>query len=236
MEILYRDDWITLINKPSGLIVHRSPLSSDDDSLVDRLRGQFSDPPHPVHRLDRPASGVILCAQDSGTARILSEAFTVGKVHKFYHAIVRGWPEESGVIDIPLQKYKQGKVPGKDKEFQEALTRYTLLSKGEIPVPNNRFPSSRYALVEAEPVTGRYHQLRRHLARKGHPIGGDTAHGDLRHNAILREYGDNERLLLHARRIVFAHPRTGRAMEVEAPWPEDFSRMIEILRLKQPIP
>ena len=232
MEILYRDQWITLINKPSGLIVHRSPLSSDTDSLVDRLRDQFESPPSPVHRLDRPASGVILCANDGETARILSDYFLEGKIHKRYHAIVRGWPGEAGEIDLPLQKYKQGKVSRSNREKQEALTRYVLLSKGEIPVANNRFPTSRYALVEAEPVTGRYHQLRRHLARIGHPIIGDTAHGDLRHNAILREFAGNERLLLHGRKIEFPHPWTNKTVLVEAPWPEDFSSVAALLHLK----
>jgi tRNA pseudouridine65 synthase len=229
MEILFRDDYITLINKPSGLIVHRSALSSDEDSVVDRLRENFllrgELPPSPVHRLDRPASGILLCANDSDTARILCDSFIKGEVHKSYHAIVRGWINEAGEIDIPLQKYKQGKVVKENKEEQEALTRYTPLLKGEIPVGNNRFPTSRYSLIEAEPVTGRYHQLRRHLARIGHPIGGDTAHGDLRHNTILRKYCENERLLLHARRISFPHPIKGTTITVESPYPEDFQKI-----------
>ncbi|MDC7223620.1 MAG: pseudouridine synthase [Spirochaetales bacterium] len=228
MEILFRDDFITLLNKPSGLMVHRSDLSSDRDSVVDRLREIYETPPSPVHRLDRPASGVLLCANDSETARILCDSFIKGQMHKAYHAVVRGWVREAGEIDIPLQRYKQGKVSkGPDKEFREALSLYKPLYTGEIPVPNNRFPSSRYSLIEAEPVTGRYHQLRRHLARIGHPIVGDTAHGDLRHNAILRQYCRNERLLLHARRLSFPHPFHDKTITVEAPYSPEFSETAE---------
>ncbi|MDC7220480.1 MAG: pseudouridine synthase [Spirochaetales bacterium] len=230
MNILYRDDHITVVDKPSGLLVHRSALSSDEDSLVDRLREHFAalgeDAPSPVHRLDRPASGIVLCANDSETARLLCDSFIKGEVHKYYHAIVRGWVIEAGEIDIPLQKYKQGKVVKENKEEQEAFTRYTPLLTGEIPVGNNRFPTSRYSLIQAEPVTGRYHQLRRHLARIGHPIVGDTAHGDLRHNKILRDYCGNERLLLHARQIRFPHPVEDKIIEIEAPYPPEFDKIL----------
>ena len=229
MDILFRDQWITVLNKPSGLIIHKSALSSDEDSVVDRLREMYEDPPSPVHRLDRPASGLLICANDKETAQKLCENFIQGEVHKYYHAVVRGWIEEPGEIAFPLQKYIHGKVSKLDKEEQEALSRYIPLEKGEIPVANNRFPTSRYSLIEAEPVTGRYHQLRRHLARTGHPIVGDTAHGDLRHNAILSEYCGNRRLLLHSRRISFPHPASGERMTLKAPWPEDFSKVASLL-------
>ena len=231
MEIIFRDQWITIINKPSGLILHRTALSADKDSVIERLRGMFDDPPSPVHRLDRPASGILICANDKDTARILCDSFITGEIHKYYHTVVRGWITEPGEIDIPLQKYILGKAPKENKEQQEALTRYVPLKKGEIPVANNRFPTSRYSLVEAEPVTGRYHQLRRHLARIGHPIGGDTAHGDLRHNGILRSYSGNERLLLHARRVSVPHPVSGEPITIEAPYPEEFRRILACLSL-----
>ncbi len=229
MDILFRDRWITVINKPSGLIIHKTVLSSDEDSVVDRLREMYEDPPSPVHRLDRPASGALICANDSETARKLCESFQQGEIHKYYQAVVRGWISEPGEIAVPLQKYYQGKVSKVNKEEQEALSRYVPLKQGEIPVGNNRFPTSRYSLVEAEPVTGRYHQLRRHLARIGHPIGGDTAHGDLRHNTILADYCGNRRLLLHAGRISFPHPETGGEITVEAPCPEEFQQVVSLL-------
>lgn len=225
MEILYRDQYITVINKPSGLLIHRSPLSDDTDTVVDRLRELYETHPSPVHRLDRPASGILVAANDHETAKILCESFLYGEVHKIYHAIVRGWISEPGEISIPLKKYKEGKTVKGEGEEQEALTRYTPLIKTEIPVSNDRFPNSRYTLVEAEPVTGRYHQLRRHLARIAHPIGGDTAHGDLRHNKILNDYTGNIRLLLHSRKISFPHPQTGELISVEAPYPQDFEKV-----------
>ncbi len=227
MEILYRDEWITLINKPSGLLVHRGEISPDRDSLVDRLAILFPAPPSPVHRLDRPASGVLICANDGETARKLGESFRGGDIHKTYHALVRGWVIESGEIGIPLQRYVRGKVPrGEERGEQEALTRYRPLERGEIPVGNNRYPTSRYTLIEAEPVTGRYHQLRRHLARIGHPILGDTAHGDLRHNGILRDFCGCERLMLHSRQIRFPHPAGGEEILVTAPYPPEFAAVL----------
>lgn len=225
MEILYRDRDITILSKPSGLLVHRTPLSAEEDSVVDRLRDKFGeDAPSPVHRLDRPASGLLVCANSSEAARLLCDAFQSGLVHKAYLAVVRGWIEEPGEIDIPLQRYRQGKVPRGDKEEREALTRYSPREKAEIAVGNNRFPTSRYSLIEAEPVTGRYHQLRRHLARIDHPIMGDTAHGDLRHNRLLAQYAGNRRLLLHAHRISLPHPGTGKRICFHASWPVNFSR------------
>ncbi len=231
MEILFRDQWITLLNKPSGLIIHRTALSSDSDSVVENLREMYEAPPSPVHRLDRPASGILICANDKETARRLCESFLDGRVHKRYHAVVRGWITTPGDIEIPLQRYVQGKALKDSKEMQEALTHYVPLKTGEIPVANNRFPSSRYSLIEAEPVTGRYHQLRRHLARIGHPIGGDTSHGDLRHNTILHNYCGNQRLLLHAHSISFPHPASGKIVSFRAPYPQEFERVIVSLGL-----
>jgi tRNA pseudouridine65 synthase len=229
MEILYHDESITILNKPSGLITHRGALSDDKDSVVDRLRQIYAAAPAPVHRLDRPASGVLIAANDADAARILCEAFQSGQVHKTYHAVVRGWVTEPGEINIPLKKYKEGKAVKGEGEEQEALSRYAPLKRAEIPLENNRFPTSRYSLIEAEPVTGRFHQLRRHLARTGHPIVGDTAHGDLRHNAIMTRYLGNDRLLLHARRICFPHPLSGEIMTIDAPYPQDFERICSIL-------
>jgi tRNA pseudouridine65 synthase len=210
MDILFDDSAIMIVNKPAGLLTHQTKISSDRDSLVDRLREQFSNPPSPVHRLDRPTSGIILCAYPGDTARILGDFFVNGKVRKRYVAIVRGFTEQEGKIDVPLSKDGTG-------ELQRAVTTYKTLKTLEIEVSNNKYGTSRYSLIQAYPETGRFHQIRRHLAGIGHPVLGDTSHGDLRHNRIFSNYFSNNRLLLHSDSLNLPHPVTGIPISISAP-------------------
>ena len=209
LEIIYDDQIILIVNKPSGLLTHQSKMSSDRDSLVDRLRFLYINPPSPVHRLDRPTSGIILCSYSKEASRTMGEFFQEGKVQKQYLAVVRGYTKESGQIDIPLKKDGEG-------DFQHAETRYKTLKNIEIDVPNNQHATSRYSLVRLYPETGRFHQLRRHMAAIGHPILGDTSHGDLRHNRIFEKYFSNTRLLLHSDKLTFPHPVSGNVLSIEA--------------------
>ncbi len=209
------------LDKPAGLLIHRSPLSTEKDTVVDRLKSLYENPPAPVHRLDRPTSGVLITAYNGETARLIGESFVNGEVKKVYIAIVRGFIDEEGIVDIALKKDGEG-------DLQEAQTFYRSLKRLEIPVANNKYESSRYSLVEVEPQTGRFHQIRRHLARIGHPIIGDTSHGDLRHNRLFGEYFDSSRLLLHAKSITFPHPHSRKIITVEAPIPEGMGRIVEL--------
>lgn len=219
MNILFNDGLVLVLNKPAGLLTHRSPISPDKDSVVDRLKLMFENYPSPVHRLDRPTSGVIISAFTKEAARTIGNSFTSGMVQKSYLAIVRGHLNSSGFIEIPLKKDGEG-------ELQEARTHYISLGQIEIPVENNKYPSSRYSLVQVIPQTGRFHQIRRHMARTGHPILGDTSHGDLRHNRIFEKYFSNRRLLLHSESITFPHPESGEILKIKAPVPEEMQRII----------
>jgi len=214
LEILYQDDFLLAINKPAGLLVHPMKGMRCPDTLISRLAEQFDKPVWPVHRLDAPTSGVILCVFRQSEAQSLSEAFRLGSVSKTYYAIVRGWINE-GTIEIPLQKYHRL------GEFQEAETHYRQIKCTEIPVKNNRFPQSRYSLVEVKPATGRFHQIRRHLARIAHPVIGDTSHGDSRHNRIYSEYFGTSRLLLHSGRLQIRHPVQDQELLIQAPMPRE---------------
>jgi len=216
LPILYQDDSIAIIEKPQGLITHRTQFSSDRDSVVDRLKAQFSRPLHPVHRLDRPTSGILVCAFTPAAASALGRAFSENGVHKEYIAVVRGYTEREGLIDRPLKKDGEGIE-------QEAHSAYCRLKILEIPVKNNRYETSRYSLVRVTPKTGRFHQIRRHLSGIGHPVIGDTSHGDLRHNKIARDYWGNERLLLHSCSIRFNHPLSGEPFVFSSPLPDDMS-------------
>ncbi len=219
MEILYNDGIILVINKPAGLLIHRSNLSSDIDTLVDRFKALYTNPPSPVHRLDRPTSGIIISAFKGKTARTLGESFIRGDVKKKYMTIVRGIPSNQGEIDIALKKDGEG-------IFQDAKTSYRLLKKVELPIENNKYKCSRYSLLEVSPETGRFHQIRRHLARIGYPILGDTSHGDLRHNRIFKDYLQSERLLLHAEEVSFPHRESNKIITIKAPLPKEMNDVI----------
>jgi len=220
LNYIYKDESILAVNKPEKLLIHYQKGFTCTDSLVDRLSLEFTHPPAPVHRLDAPTSGIVLCAFSKESASILSTAFREGRVKKTYLAIVRGWAD-SGIIELPLQKYHR------KGEFVEARTIFKELDRLEIPVANNRFPQSRYSLLEVYPQTGRFHQIRRHLARKSFPVIGDTSHGDTRHNRIFNDHFHTDRLLLHAWKIEFQHPISGEMIKLESPVPEEF-RMFKI--------
>lgn len=220
LEILYRDDYIAIVNKPAGLLTHKSKMSSDRDSVVDRLRRQFPLPPSPVHRLDRATSGILICAFNKKTAASLGEAFKNNKINKEYNAVVRGYTETGGTIDRPLSKDGEG-------ELQQALTSYQRLKTIEIPIANNKYPTSRYTFITVKPETGRFHQIRRHLAGIGHPVIGDTSHGDLRHNRIIAQYWGNKRLLLHCGFLSFNHPETEEKISFQAPVPFGMKEIID---------
>ena len=212
LEILYLDNLLALVNKPPDLLVHRSRDRRDPVTLVDLLKERFDPSPAPVHRLDRPASGILLCAFRPDTARFLGDAFTAGKVKKTYWAVVRGWPLEEGSFTSPLSRPKR--LP------QEARTDYRVLHRVELPLPNNAYPTSRYSLVEVRPLSGRYHQIRRHFAAAGYPLLGDSSHGDLRHNRMIKGFTGCGRLFLHAAGLSFPHPGTGESVSFSAPLPD----------------
>lgn len=220
MLVLYADDLLAVVSKPAGLMVHASPMArEEDDFLVDRLRRQFGREVMLVHRLDRATSGCVLVTFDRETAAALGEQFMQRQVDKRYLAVCRGWPDEQGVIDHPLDG-----GPGKPLK-KPAQTAWRRLATGELPEPSAGFPTSRYAFLECVPQTGRWRQIRRHLKHAFHHLIGDTSHGDGHHNRIFRARGV-ERMLLHAQTLAFSHPRDGRHVRVSAPVDAAFARAL----------
>ncbi|WGZ95268.1 MAG: tRNA pseudouridine(65) synthase TruC [Candidatus Thiothrix putei] len=233
LEILYRDEHLVAINKPSGLLVHRSLIDRHETRFAIQLtRDQIGQKVYPVHRLDKPTSGVLLFALDSDTARLLTEQFTAGQVQKTYLAVVRGHTAEQGVIDYPLTE-ELDKIADANadqhKPAQAAISHYCRVMTFELPYAVDRYPTSRYSLLELCPKTGRKHQLRRHLKHISHHLIGDTTHGNGKHNRFFREQWDCQRLLLHAASVVFTHPYTHEAITVNAMPPEDFSKVVRLL-------
>ena len=217
LPILYRDDVLVAVNKPSGLLVHRSPVDRHETRFaVQVLRDQLGQRVYPVHRLDKGTSGVLLFALDRATASALAAAFAGQHVAKTYLAVVRGWPPDSGLIDHPLGAVEDRLVPAAAGGPKPARTAFRTLARVELPVRVDRYPTSRYALVELEPDSGRRHQLRRHLAHVSHPIVGDSTYGKGRHNRLFAERYGVRRLLLACVRLEFEHPATGRRMDVVA--------------------
>lgn len=233
LPILFQDDHLVAINKPAGLLVHRSRVDVHaTEFAVQMLRDQIGQLVYPVHRIDRPTSGVLLFALDKDCARVLAGQFAERAVGKNYLAIVRGRTPESKCWDEALVEKHDPATDSKarkDKEAQPAVTEFNTLQSWTVPFSAGKYPQSRYSLVEARPLTGRKHQLRRHFNHMSNPIVGDTTYGDRRHNRLFRDKFEVQRLMLIAKRIQFAHPVTGEKIKLEAENGIDFEKAISML-------
>lgn len=229
LSILYRDEHLIAIDKPAGLLVHRSDIDRHETRFaVQLLRDQIGCRVQPVHRLDKGTSGVLLFAFEAGTTRRLGEQFERNEVQKTYLAVVRGWPPEAGAIDHPLARQYDdyGRVL-KETEAQPAHTDFRRLATVELPYAVDRYPTSRYALVALTPRTGRRHQLRRHMKHFAHPIIGDATHGKGRHNRFFQQQFGCGRLLLACVELRCRHPLTGEPILVRAPLGDQFADIVE---------
>ena len=215
--------------------MHKSPIDKKERlfalQLVRDMVGQWV---YPVHRLDKPTSGVLVFALSSEIASTLSKEFMAGNVQKEYLAVVRGYIQEMDTINYPL-KVLLDKKSDRDRrnieESQEAVTNYARLATLELPYPVSRYPVARYSLVKLLPKTGRKHQLRRHLKHIFHPIVGDTKYGRGEHNKLFREKFDCHRLLLHASKIEVTHPITKQRLTIEADLDETFTKIVKLFTL-----
>jgi tRNA pseudouridine65 synthase len=204
MQILFQDDDLVAVNKPSGIKVHRGAFDARQERfLLQQVRDQVGRHLYPVHRLDKPTSGVLVFALNPGAARSLAKSFARRQVHKTYLAVVRGYLAEAGKVDYALSD-----GDGDRSTSRSAVTRYLRLDTAELPVPVGRYATARYSLVKVMPATGRRHQIRRHMRHLRHPIVNDRQYGDNKHNRFFTESLGCRRLLLAATEIRFPHPRT----------------------------
>jgi tRNA pseudouridine65 synthase len=223
LEIVYQDDHLIAINKPHGLLVHRSKIANDaTEFALQLLRDQIGKQVSPVHRLDRKTSGVLLFAFEKDVEIAMQMQFQESLVKKKYLAILRGYAPDALVIDYPLAK--------ENGTIQEAVTSFVTLQRAEIDVAFGKHPTSRYSLVEAAPTTGRMHQLRKHFAHIFYPIIGDRKHGCNKQNRFFMEKFNMTTMLLHAAELSFDHPVTHQHIIIKASLQEEFSRMIEFLK------
>lgn len=231
LDVLYRDEHLIAIHKPAGLLVHRTQLDRHETRFaVQMLRDQIGQHVHPVHRLDRGTSGVLLFALDREISRRLSIQFETQHVNKTYLAVVRGHPAESGCIEHSLTRQYDDyefRQPDQTAAAQPAVTHFRRLETVELPYPIDRYPAARYALLEVKPETGRRHQIRRHLKHIAHPIIGDATYGKGNHNRLFQQNFDCHRLLLACLEMRIEHPVSGLPLNLKAPLAEDFAATLE---------
>lgn len=208
LPLLFVDDDVAVVAKPSGMPVHRG-WADDPVTVAGVARTLLGDGIHPLHRLDRATSGALVIARNPDAARRLAASLAAGEVERRYLALVRGVPPEAGEIDATLRRRKDSAAADR----VPALTRYRRLWVFE----------ERYSLVEARPVTGRFHQIRRHMKSISCHLVGDVLYGKGLHNRRFRDDFGLHRLALHALSVRFPHPVTGGPVRVVAPLPPDLA-------------
>jgi len=229
LAVVYEDEWLLVVDKPAGMVVHPAP-GHTTGTLVNALLAHCpalatsgQERPGIVHRLDRDTSGLLLVAKEEQVRRALQRQFKTRQVRKVYLALLDGLLQPvRGRIEAPL-----GRDPRHRQRFavlpdgREAVTDYRVLEQFAHP---SGPAAGDYTLVEAEPKTGRTHQIRVHLAAIGHPVVGDRVYGRRRtHLPLSRQF-------LHAWRLEFVHPHSGQRLEFETPLPAELSAVLELLR------
>ena len=219
LEIIYQDDNYVAINKPHGLLVHRTKIAEEKTEFaLQILRDQIGQRVYPVHRLDRKTAGVLIFGLNSEATKLLAKQFTERTTQKTYFAIVRGFSPEKGTINKPLKSEKGN--------LQESETHFETIANFTLPIPMGKYPTCRYSFVKIQPKTGRMHQIRRHFNHISHPIIGDYKHGDYRHNQLfIKEFGQNV-MYLHASSLSFIHPFEQKEITLNTNFQSSFIKMI----------
>jgi tRNA pseudouridine65 synthase len=220
LQVLFQNEKWIAIEKPAGLFVHPSFMGKrDEPSAMKILRDQLGQWVYPVHRLDRPTSGVLLFGLSPEAAEELAVNFRERQMKKTYYAVVRGWTPKSGVITKPIRKIDDD---GNYEEIeQEATTEYECLETFELPFSVGVHPTSRFSFVKVHPVTGRRHQIRRHMASISHPLIGDVLYGDGKYNRLYREKTGVHRLMLHCAEMEI--PTSEQTVTISSPLPAEFT-------------
>ena len=225
LEVLYQDPYYVAVHKPAGLLVHRTKIDiQESEAVVQKLRNQIGQKVFPVHRLDRPTSGVLVLAKTSEAAQKLAAEFAMQKIEKKYLALVRGQFKEEIFLDYPLTQ--EIEEAGQPPKTQEAQTTFKPLASVELNVQVDRYPTTRYSLVEAIPKTGRTHQIRKHLKHLNHPIIGDVNHGNGKHNRYFSQKLKVKGLLLSCVQLSFQHPFLDEKLTLNSSLPKDFKEAL----------
>lgn len=228
VKFLVDEPDFVVVSKPPKLAVHPSEMCWDRRTLLSMVRNKAGgEHVYPVHRLDRPVSGPVLFAKNPEMCKTLQAQFESGQVSKTYVAVVRGFADEQGVIDTPLKKH--------NGNMQECLTTYRCLGQTVIHEPFDRYDTVRYSFLSCTPVTGRFHQLRRHFRDISRPIIGDTTDGDSRQNRFFRDRFGVQRMMLHSCCLGFDHPESGERLNVVLDPDREMSQLLEQLGFAKPM-
>ena len=217
IEIIFEDDHIIIINKPNNLLIHNSYYARNikGETLLDILLKQIGIKMHPIHRLDRKTSGVLVLAKRKEEVSIFQELFNTNNITKTYLGVVRGFAPNKLIIDSPVKNPDT-------QVYKDAETLCELISTIQTEIPVHPYDSSRYSLIKLTPQTGRMHQLRIHMNKISHPIVGDYKYGDRFHNRMFENEFNCHKLFLHAYSIKFKHPLTNKSIQLTAELPKDW--------------
>ena len=225
LQIVFENDDLIAINKPHGLLVHRSKIAKDASAFaLQQVRNHIGQRVYPVHRLDRKTSGVLLFAKNKHANSEVQKLFAQRDVRKIYHAIVRGHTKGTYTINYHLQD---------GNSLKEAITHFKTLQKFEIDLPSQNFPTSRYSFIEIVPETGRFHQIRKHMAHIFHPILGDRPHGCNKQNRLWKEHFSMTTMMLHAKSLMFQF--NDECIMIEADYSTEFNRVMDIIKVKRAV-
>lgn len=216
LEILYQDDGLIAVDKPAGILVHQTSTPEPDDQIAMKiLRNQLGQKVYTIHRLDRPTSGILLFALSKASLRLAHDLFERRDITKKYRAVTHGKTPSGWQDNTPLSRMNDEEPRRACTEFKRIMTR-----------PAGSFPSApdlEVSIVEATLHTGRYHQIRQHLKRAGHPVVGDYLYGDMEHNRRVSKQIGHTRMMLRATELHFFHPETGNKIDILAPPSPDFT-------------
>ncbi|MCE4566935.1 tRNA pseudouridine(65) synthase TruC [Maribellus sp. CM-23] len=225
IPVIYQDEHLIVVDKPADLPVHKNDFMPHDADYLTKLVGDTTGQwIYNVHRLDSKTSGVIVLALSKEVAHELTLMFERKEVQKKYYAVVQGDPGE-GTFDSKVL------VKKKSKFKKPAITHYKTLRTVQTALSHNEKLNIKLSYVELRPETGRWHQLRQHLAKNYFDILGDSHHGDFTLNKMVTEITGVKRLFLHAGKLAFTHPVTREEMEFEAAVPETFFQVLDQLQV-----
>lgn len=234
LRVIYQDDTLIAIDKPAGLLVHRTNLDRHETRFaVQLLRNQLGRHVFPVHRLDKGTSGILLFTFDGNTAAELATQFEEKTTRKTYLALVRGYCGSQQIISHPLKREPENYDDHREAVIQDAETWAQRIGECEMSWPSDQHPSSRYSLIALEPRTGRRHQLRRHMKHTSHPIIGDATHGKGRDNRQFAAQTGISRLMLANIGLHVFHPKTGQPLTLACPVEPGFRMALTQLGLEE---
>ncbi|MFK8046393.1 MAG: pseudouridine synthase [Crocinitomicaceae bacterium] len=222
IDVVYEDEWLKIVSKPSNLIVHHSRYARnlDERSLCQLINETSIEATlHPIHRLDRKTSGLIIFAKLKHIIPKFQKLFDTNAIEKSYLALVRGHIHDNGKLEYPIRA-------DEETTYKDAETHYKPLQLIDVDIPVVPYPSSRYTILELTPKTGRMHQLRKHMNKFSHPIIGDPKYGNRHHNHMFIEELDIGNLFLHAYKLRFNHPETDELITISAELPDFWNKAL----------